>query len=161
MARTPSLFALLIIFVYIIEIGIDFFPESTSLDDDDGPGETSSEATPAADVEYQSKGIEKVVEYELETSVANHYAAIVAQGQILEAATLADRPCGLASNYERAGSTGVYTVFAIDFFQDAGFDLTLSKPPTGFNNTSAMLPVISLSSPWTSIIAGLPWAVAL
>ena len=125
-------------------------PRLTSLVDEDGPRETSSErseATPDADVKHQSKGIGKVVEYELETSVANHDAAIVAQGQILEAIMLAGRPCGLASDYGRAGSTGVYTVFDIDLFQDAGFDLTLRELPTEFNNTSAMFRALSLSSP--------------
>ncbi len=67
---------------------------------------------------------------------------------------LAGRLCGPASDYGRAGSTGVYTAFAIDLFQDAGFDLTLSKLPAGFNNSSAIVPVMSLSSAWTGIVAG-------
>ncbi|KAL8644907.1 MAG: hypothetical protein Q9210_007010 [Variospora velana] len=135
--RTPL--ALQIAFIFIIGIGINFFPESPRWLMKMGREQEARnmlQATRENDVEYELKGIKKVVKYKLETSGAIHYAAMLFPKdkysiQLRWRVFLA----------ELVG-IGVITVYAIDLFQDAGFGLTTSKLLAGFNNISYMFSVI-------------------
>ncbi|KAI4216534.1 MAG: hypothetical protein LQ351_001023 [Letrouitia transgressa] len=142
--RTPL--ALQIVFIVIIGLGINFFPESPRWLMKMGR-ETEArnvlKATRDSDIEYELKGIKKVVKYELETSGANHYAAMLwpkdkYSRQLRWRVFLA---VWLQIMQELVG-IGVITVYAVDLFQDAGFGLTLSKLLAGFNNISYMFSVI-------------------
>lgn len=76
--RTPL--ALQIIFIIIIGIGINFFPESPRWLMKVGREEEAQnvlKATREGDVQYELKEIKKVVKFELETSTANHYWAML------------------------------------------------------------------------------------
>ena len=76
--RTPL--ALQIIFIIVIGIGINFFPESPRWLMKVGREEEAQhvlEATRDGDVQYELKEIKKVVKFELETSTANHYWAML------------------------------------------------------------------------------------
>ena len=100
-------------------------------------------ATREGDVEYELKGIKKVVKFELETSTSNHYAAMIFpkdkySRQLRWRVVLA---VWLQIMQELVG-IGVVTVYAVDLFQDAGFGETLSKLLAGFNNLSYMFSVI-------------------
>ncbi|KAL8853589.1 MAG: hypothetical protein Q9221_001575 [Calogaya cf. arnoldii] len=142
--RTPL--ALQIIFVLIIGIGINFFPESPRWLMKMGREEESRnvlKATRDADVEYELKGIKKVVKYELETSGANHYAAMLFpkdkhSKQLRWRVFLA---VWLQIMQQLVG-IGVITVYAVDLFQDAGFEEQMSKLLAGFNYISYMFSVI-------------------
>ncbi|KAI4220519.1 MAG: hypothetical protein LQ349_008069 [Xanthoria aureola] len=142
--RTPL--ALQIIFVLIIGFGINFFPESPRWLMKMGREEEARnvlKATRDADVEYELKGIKKVVKYELETSGANHYVAMLFpkdkySKQLRWRVFLA---VWLQIMQELVG-IGVITVYAVDLFQDAGFEEQLSKLLAGFNNLSYMFSVI-------------------
>ncbi|KAL8713242.1 MAG: hypothetical protein Q9220_002763 [cf. Caloplaca sp. 1 TL-2023] len=142
--RTPL--ALQIIFIIIIGIGINFFPESPRWLMKMGREEEARnvlKATRDTDIEYELKSIKKVVKYELETSGANHYAAMLFpkdkySKQLRFRVFLA---VWLQIMQELVG-IGVVTVYAVDLFQDAGFGLTLSKLLAGFNNISYMFSVI-------------------
>ncbi|KAL8667344.1 MAG: hypothetical protein Q9168_007283 [Polycauliona sp. 1 TL-2023] len=142
--RTPL--ALQVIFVIIIGIGINFFPESPRWLMKMGREEEARsvlKATRDTDVEYELKSIKKVVKYELETSGANHYAAMLFpkdkySKQLRWRVVLA---VWLQIMQELVG-IGVVTVYAVDLFQDAGFPEQLSKLLAGFNNLSYMFSVI-------------------
>ncbi|KAI4137058.1 MAG: hypothetical protein L6R39_007497, partial [Caloplaca ligustica] len=142
--RTPL--ALQIVFIVIIGFGINFFPESPRWLMKMGREEEARNvlrATRENDVEHELKGIKKVVKYELETSGANHYAAMLFpkdkySKQLRWRVVLA---VWLQIMQELVG-IGVITVYAVDLFQDAGFGLTLSKLLAGFNNISYMFSVI-------------------
>ena len=100
-------------------------------------------ATRDADVEYELKGIKKVVKYELETSGANHYVAMLFpkdkySRQLRWRVVLA---VWLQIMQELVGM-GVITVYAVDLFQDAAFEEQMSKLLAGFNNISYMFSVI-------------------
>ncbi|KAL8964376.1 MAG: hypothetical protein Q9183_004494, partial [Haloplaca sp. 2 TL-2023] len=141
--RTPL--ALQLIFVTIIGIGINFFPESPRWLMKMGREEEARsvlKATREADVEYELKGIKKVVKYELETSGANHYIAMLfpkdkyakqLRWRVFLAVWL--------QIMQQLVGIGVITVYAIDLFQDAGFEENLSKLLAGFNNISYMFSV--------------------
>ena len=76
--RTPL--ALQIIFIIIIGIGINFFPESPRWLMKVGREEESRsvlKATRDGDVEPELNEIKKIVKFELETSTANHYYAML------------------------------------------------------------------------------------
>ena len=76
--RTPL--ALQILFIIVIGIGINFFPESPRWLMKVGREEEAQnvlEATRDGDVQYELKEIKKVVKFELETSTANHYWAML------------------------------------------------------------------------------------
>ena len=76
--RTPL--ALQIIFIIIIGAGINFFPESPRWLMKVGREDEARnvlKATRDSDVEYELKGIKQVVKFELETSTANHYWAML------------------------------------------------------------------------------------
>ena len=101
------------------------------------------QATRDGDVEYELKGIKKVVKFELETSTANHYWAMLFPKdkyarQLRWRVVLA---VWLQIMQELVG-IGVITVYAVDLFQNAGFGLQLSKLLAGFNNLSYMFSVI-------------------
>ena len=142
--RTPL--ALQIIFILVIGIGINFFPESPRWLMKMGREDESRnvlKATREGDVEYELKGIKKVVKFELETSTSNHYAAMIFPKdkyarQLRWRVVLA---VWLQIMQELVG-IGVITVYAVDLFQDAGFGETLSKLLAGFNNLSYMFSVI-------------------
>lgn len=142
--RTPL--ALQIIFIIIIGVGINFFPESPRWLMKVGREQEARyvlQATRDADVEYELKGIKKVVKFELETSTANHYWAMLFPKdryakQLRWRVVLA---VWLQIMQELVG-IGVITVYAVDLFQDAGFGLQLSKLLAGFNNLSYMFSVI-------------------
>lgn len=142
--RTPL--ALQIIFILVIGIGINFFPESPRWLMKMGREDESRnvlKATREGDVEHELKGIKKVVKFELETSTSNHYAAMIFpkdkySRQLRWRVVLA---VWLQIMQELVG-IGVITVYAVDLFQDAGFGETLSKLLAGFNNLSYMFSVI-------------------
>lgn len=142
--RTPL--ALQIIFIVIIGIGINFFPESPRWLMKVGREQEARhvlQATRDSDVEYELKGIKKVVKFELETSTANHYWAMLFPKdkyarQLRWRVVLA---VWLQIMQELVG-IGVITVYAVDLFRNAGFGLELSKLLAGFNNLSYMFSVI-------------------
>ena len=142
--RTPL--ALQIIFIIIIGIGINFFPESPRWLMKVGREEEARsvlQATRDGDVRNELKEIKKVVKFELETSTANHYWAMLfpkdkyARGlrwRVFLAVWL--------QIMQELVGIGVITVYAVDLFQDAGFGEELSKLLAGFNNLSYMFSVI-------------------
>ncbi|KAL2057086.1 hypothetical protein ABVK25_002825 [Lepraria finkii] len=142
--RTPL--ALQIIFIIVIGVGINFFPESPRWLMKVGREQEARhvlQATRDSDVEYELKGIKKVVKFELETSTANHYWAMLFPKdkyarQLRWRVVLA---VWLQIMQELVG-IGVITVYAVDLFQNAGFGLQLSKLLAGFNNLSYMFSVI-------------------
>ena len=142
--RTPL--ALQIVFIFIIGIGINFFPESPRWLMKMGREEESRnvlKATREGDVEHELRSIKKVVKFELETSTANHYAAMLFPKdkygkQLRWRVFLA---VWLQIMQELVG-IGVVTVYAVDLFSSAGFGDTLSKMLAGFNNLSYMFSVI-------------------
>lgn len=142
--RTPL--ALQIIFIIVIGVGINFFPESPRWLMKVGR-ETEArnvlKATRAGNVEAELTSIKKVVKFELETSTANHYWAMIwpkdrYARQLRWRVVLA---VWLQIMQELVG-IGVITVYAVDLFQDAGFSEELSKLLAGFNNLSYMFSVI-------------------
>ncbi len=142
--RTPL--GLQIIFILIIGFGINFFPESPRWLMKMGREKEARhvlQATREGDVEYELKSIKKVVKFELETSTANHYAAMLFpkdkySRQLRWRVVLA---VWLQIMQELVG-IGVITVYAVDLFKGAGFDENLSKLLAGFNNISYMFSVI-------------------
>ena len=142
--RTPL--ALQLIFILVIGIGINFFPESPRWLMKMGREEEARSvlrATREGDIEHELKGIQKVVRFELETSTSNHYWAMIwpkdkYSRQLRWRVVLA---VWLQIMQELVG-IGVITVYAVDLFQNAGFGLTLSKLLAGFNNISYMFSVI-------------------
>lgn len=142
--RTPL--ALQLIFVIIIGIGINFFPESPRWLMKVGREQEARnvlQATREGNVEAELKSIKKVVKFELETSTANHYWAMLFPKdnygrQLRWRVVLA---VWLQIMQELVG-IGVITVYAVDLFHDAGFPLQLSKLLAGFNNLSYMFSVI-------------------
>ncbi|KAI9682145.1 MAG: hypothetical protein M1817_000199 [Caeruleum heppii] len=142
--RTPL--ALQLIFVIIIGIGINFFPESPRWLMKMGREKEAREvlqATREGDIEEELAGIKKVVKFELETSSVNHYAAMIFprdkySRQLRWRVVLA---VWLQIMQELVG-IGVITVYAVDLFKTAGFDETLSKLLAGFNNISYMFSVV-------------------
>ncbi len=76
--RTPL--ARQIVFILLIGFDINFFPDSARWPMKMGRKEETRavlKATRETDVEYELKGIKKVVKYQLETSGANHYAVML------------------------------------------------------------------------------------
>ena len=101
------------------------------------------EATREGDVQYELKEIKKVVKFELETSTANHYWAMLfpkdkysrgLRWRVFLAVWL--------QIMQELVGIGVITVYAVDLFEDAGFGEELSKLLAGFNNLSYMFSVI-------------------
>ena len=100
-------------------------------------------ATRDGDIEYELQGIKKVVKFELETSTANHYWAMLFpkdkySRSLRWRVVLA---VWLQIMQELVG-IGVITVYAVDLFTGAGFGATLSKMLAGFNNLSYMFSVV-------------------
>ena len=142
--RTPL--ALQIIFIFIIGVGINFFPESPRWLMKMGREQESRnvlKATRKGDVEKELKAIKRVVKFELETSTANHYSSMLFPKdryakQLRWRVVLA---VWLQIMQELVG-IGVITVYAVDLFEDAGFSTELSKLLAGFNDLSYMFSVI-------------------
>ena len=142
--RTPL--ALQIIFIIIIGIGINFFPESPRWLMKVGREEEARnvlQATRDGDVRHELKEIKKVVKFELETSTANHYWAMLfpkdkysrgLRWRVFLAVWL--------QIMQELVGIGVITVYAVDLFESAGFSEELSKLLAGFNNLSYMFSVI-------------------
>lgn len=138
--------ALQIIFIFIIGLGINFFPESPRWLMKVGREQEARSvlhATRGGDVEHELNGIKKVVKFELETSSTNHYWAMIFpkdkySRQLRWRVVLA---VWLQIMQELVG-IGVITVYAVDLFEDAGFSLKLSKLLAGFNNISYMFSVV-------------------
>ncbi|KAI9821106.1 MAG: hypothetical protein M1827_003840 [Pycnora praestabilis] len=142
--RTPL--ALQIIFILFIGIMINFFPESPRWLMKMGREEQARNvlhATREGNIEAELKSIKKVVKHELETSSANHYAAMLfpkdTYGYKLRWRVVL--AVWLQIMQELVG-IGVITVYAVDLFQDAGFSEELSKLLAGFNNISYMFSVV-------------------
>ena len=142
--RTPL--ALQIIFIIIIGIGINFFPESPRWLMKVGREEEARnvlKATRAGDVEHELGSIKAVVKQEVKNSSDNHYWTMMfpkdKKGRQLRwRMTLA---VWLQIMQELVG-IGVITVYAVDLFKDAGFSEELSKLLAGFNNISYMFSVV-------------------
>ena len=142
--RTPL--ALQIIFIIIIGIGINFFPESPRWLMKVGREEEAQNvltATRDGDVRHELNQIKKVVKFELETSTANHYWAMLfpkdkysrgLRWRVFLAVWL--------QIMQELVGIGVITVYAVDLFQTAGFGEETSKLLAGFNNLSYMFSVI-------------------
>lgn len=142
--RTPL--ALQIVFIIIIGIGINFFPESPRWLMKVGREEEAQnvlKATRDGDVRYELNQIKKVVKFELETSTANHYWAMLfpkdkysrgLRWRVFLAVWL--------QIMQELVGIGVITVYAVDLFQTAGFGEETSKLLAGFNNLSYMFSVI-------------------
>ena len=138
--------ALQIIFIIIIGIGINFFPESPRWLMKVGREEEAQnvlKATREGDVQHELKEIKKVVKFELETSTANHYWAMLfpkdkysrgLRWRVFLAVWL--------QIMQELVGIGVITVYAVTLFEDAGFGEELSKLLAGFNNLSYMFSVI-------------------
>jgi len=76
--RTPL--ALRIIFIVVIGVGINFFPESPRWLMKVGREQEARhvlQATRDGDVEFELKGIKKIVKFELDSSTANHYYSMI------------------------------------------------------------------------------------
>jgi hypothetical protein len=100
-------------------------------------------ATRDNDIEYEFREIKRVVKYELETSSANHYAAMLfpkdKYSRQLRWRTVLT--VWLQIMQELVG-IGVITVYAVDLFSSAGFSENTSKLLAGGNNISYMFSVI-------------------
>jgi len=142
--RTPL--ALQIIFIVVIGVGINFFPESPRWLMKVGREQEARhvlQATRDGDVEFDLKGIKKIVKFELDTSTANHYYSTIFPKdrytrQLRWRVVLA---VWLQIMQELVG-IGVITVYAVGLFQNAGFSMELSKLLAGFNNISYMFSVV-------------------
>ncbi|KAI9759887.1 MAG: hypothetical protein M4579_002012 [Chaenotheca gracillima] len=142
--RTPL--ALQIIFILFIGILINFFPESPRWLMKMGREKEARlvlEATRSGDIELELAGIKRVVKFELETSGANHYMAMIFpkdnySRQLRWRVILA---VWLQIMQELVG-IGVVTVYAVDLFQGAGYSETFSRILSGINDLTYMFSVI-------------------
>lgn len=96
-----------------------------------------------SNIEFELREIKRVVKYELETSSANHYAAMLFpkdnySRQLRWRTVLAV----WLQIMQELVDVGVITVYAVDLFSSAGFNENTSKLLAGYNNLSYMLSVI-------------------
>lgn len=141
--RTPL--ALQLIFIVVIGVGINFFPESPRWLMKMGRYEDSRDilrATRSGDIEAETQQIIQNVYHEKKVASGNQYIAMIfprdkytkgLRWRVFLAVWL--------QIMQELVGIGVITVYAVDLFQTAGFDSTLSKLLTGFNDISYMFSV--------------------
>ncbi|KAL8903008.1 MAG: hypothetical protein Q9207_004215 [Kuettlingeria erythrocarpa] len=113
----------------------------TALADEDGTREEARavlKATRESEVEYELKGIKKVVKYAPTTTPRCCSPRTGTYSRQLRRVFLAV----WLQIMQELVDIRVITVYAVDLLKDAGFDENLSKPLAGFNNISYMFPVI-------------------
>lgn len=141
--RTPL--ALQLVFIFVIGVGINFFPESPRWLMKMGRCQQARDILQTirtGDIEPEAEEIMQTVQHELKVSSANQYLSMIFPH---DAYTRSLRwrvvlAVWLQIMQELVG-IGVVTVYAVDLFSTAGFDDNLSKLLAGFNNISYMFSV--------------------
>ncbi|KAL4942310.1 hypothetical protein BDV06DRAFT_211969 [Aspergillus oleicola] len=141
--RTPL--ALQLVFILIIGVGINFFPESPRWLMKMSRATEARDilrATRTGDIEAETRQIIENVQYERKVASANQYTAMIfpkdkysrgLRWRVFLAVWL--------QIMQELVGIGVITVYAVDLFSTAGFSETLSKLLSGFNNISYMFSV--------------------